>query len=516
MKASAWAVLLMVSAGCRQPGTNAALSEINAAPLGLDFGAVTLGQSVTKTVELINSGRGSLQVDRLEVAGTGAARFTLDTTGSFELVDGRTVRVTYAPSRAVLDVGQLTVHSNAGNTASLQIALSGVGVVAEADAGPPGPDGGVQPGTDGGLQPAPRDAGFFTDDSGCPPTWATGTEATAYQVDPAHTGAQPDDRLTLPLCERWRRDLGAQAGYPVVSRGLVFVATTGAPGRMLWALDQYSGATRWGPTVLTGTYAWVALAVGDGAVFALSDSGTLVAFDALSGQQRWIAQVGFTDAAPSVTAAGVFISVNQAVRSYALTNGALRWVRPVAGGSQSSPAVSGDFFSVSYACNQAYGFSTQGVQRWHASAPCSGGGGKTTALYRDRVYTRDSDGQLILDAASGLLVGNHSSRFIPAFAGDLGVYTASGATQGVSLANGQVRWTGPAVVAAPVVVGGHVVLPTAGGVVVLDSQTGVEVSRATLTDIRVVDEQNVSGPLAGLAAANGMLFVPAGTSVVAY
>jgi hypothetical protein len=30
------------------------------------------------------------------------------------------------------------------------------------------------------------------------------------------------------------------------------------------------------------------------------------------------------------------------------------------------------------------------------------------------------------------------------------------------------------------------------------------------------DEQNVSSPLAGFAAANGMLFVPAGTSIVAY
>ena len=77
--------------------------------------------------------------------------------------------------------------------------------------------------------------------SGCPPTWASGTEATTYQVNPGHTGAQPDDRLTLPMCQRWRRDLGGWASYAVAAQGLVYVATAGAQGRQLWALDQYSG-----------------------------------------------------------------------------------------------------------------------------------------------------------------------------------------------------------------------------------------------------------------------------------
>ena len=519
-------VLVLLLGACRQPGTSVTLSDINATPLGLDFGAVAIGKVVTKTVELSNSGS-AIQVEALEVLGVNAARFSIDTTGPLELVEPIHVTVTYTPTRPGLDVSQLTVHSNARNTASLQIALSGVGVVLDAgqddagalDAGSDDAGGTMDAGFDAGLDAGRpvRDAGFFSDDSGCPPTWASGTEAATYQLDSAHTGEQPDDRLTLPLCERWRRDLGAPAGYPVVSGGLVFVASaSSATRRQLWALDQYTGATRWGPIVLTSTYWWVALAVGHGAVFALSDNGTLLAREAATGQQRWIVQVGGSDSAPTVTEAGLFVSVDGAVKGLDPATGATRWTRPVANGDTSSPAVSGDFFSVSYACNQAYGFSTLGVQRWHATSSCSGGGGKTTALYRGRVYTRDFNGDLILDAADGGLRGSYDSRFMPAFTGDTGVYSNATGVQAVSLLNNTVQWSGPAVVAAPIVVGAHVVLPTSGAVVVLDSSSGAEVSRATLANIRGADEQNVSAPLSGITAANGMLFVPAGTSVVAY
>ena len=501
-------------AACRQPGTSASLSEISAAPLGVQFGPTPLGLEVKKTLTLMNSGRTTLQVDALELTGTDAARFTVDPAGPLALVDPLTVHVRYTPTREGLDVAQLTVQSNASNTMSLQIALSGVGIVR--DAGTSLLDGGTTPGDAGTTIPPARDAGFFTDESGCPPTWASGTEATTYQVNPGHTGAQPDDRLTLPLCQRWRRDLGGWASYAVAAQGLVYVATAGAQGRQLWALDQYSGATRWGPTSLGGTYSWLALALGDGAVYALSDSGILVAVDALTGQQRWIQQVGRTDSAPTAVPGGLFVSVQLAVRSLDPATGATRWSKPVINGDTSSPSVGADLVATSYACNQAFGFSLDGASRWHATSSCSGGGGKTTALHLGRVYTRDSGGNLVLDGANGALRGTYSSRFIPAFAGDLAITSAGTATQGLALANNQVRWTSEAVIAAPLVVGSHVVLPTGTGLVVLDAVTGVEVDRRPLADIRGTDEQNLSSPLAGLSAANGMLFVPAGTALVAY
>jgi outer membrane protein assembly factor BamB len=373
------------------------------------------------------------------------------------------------------------------------------------------PDAGLDAGTS-----ALRDAGFFADDSGCPPTWSSGTEATTYQVDSAHTGEQPDDRLPLPLCQRWSHDLGGNTGYAVVSDGLVYVISIGAQGRQLWALDQYTGATRWGPTVLGDTYFWAALAVGGGSVFALSDNGNLVAFDAHTGQQRWIQQVGSTESSPTVSESSVFVSVHLQVKSLDVTTGATRWARSVANGDMSSPAVSGDLVSASFACNQAYGFSFAGTQCWHATNSCSGGGGKTTTIHGGRVFTRDFMGNLILDGATGTLMGNYTSQFIPAFAADTAIFSSASNTQGVALSNNQVKWNASGVLAAPVVMGAHVVLPTTTGLIVLDAQSGVEVGRTTLTVIHGTDEQNVSSPFAGLNAANGMLFVPVGTTVIAY
>lgn len=499
---------------CRQPGTNASLSDINAEPLGLDFGAIAVGLTATKTVTLSNSGRTSLQIDAIEVSGTGATRFTVDPGGPLELVERRTLTVSWTPTREGLDVAQLTVRSDARNTGALQIALSGVGITAANDAGTTPMDGGSSS-TDGGVRP-PRDAGYFADDSGCPPTWATGTEAVTYQVDSAHTGEQPDDRLTLPLCERWRRDLGGSTGYAVASRDLVYVVSVGAQGRRLWALDQYTGATRWGPTGLGGSYSWVALALGNGALYALSDNGALVAFDAQSGQQRWIQMVGRSDSAPTAITDGLFVSVDQQVKSLNPANGSTRWSRPVANGDTSSPAVRGNLVATSYACNQAYAFSLTGTQLWHATSSCSGGGGKTTAVHDGKVYTRDSNGDLVLDGATGTLVGSYTSRLIPAFAGNLAIFSTSTATQGVVPTNNQATWSAEGVIAAPVVMGEHVVLPTATGLVVLNALTGVEVDRTALAGIQGTDEQNVSSPFAGLNAANGMLFVPVGNSLVAY
>lgn len=502
----------LAASGCRGPGTSQLPSDIGAAPLAVEFGEVSLGQVATKSFELRNLGRSPLLVDAVEVAGPDARRFAVAARVPMELTDAVTLTVTYTPVAEGLDVGQVIIRSDARNTGALQVALSGVGVAPRPDAGLDGPDGGALP--DAGR--APRDAGWYADDSGCPPTWATGTEATTYQVDATHAGAQPEDRLTVPLCERWRRDLGGPPGYAVVGEGLVFVAAASAAGRRLWALDQYTGATRWGPTVVGGVSGWLALALGDGAVFALSGDGTLTAFEAATGQQRWIASLGQCDSAPTAVPGHLLVSVHGAVRSLSPHTGMTRWTRPVVNGDQSSPSVADGLVTVSYACNQAYGFSMDGAQRWHAAGPCSGGGGKTTARHRGRVYTRDSTGNLVLDTATGQLVGSHASRFIPVFAGDTALSTSGGVAQAVAALSGQVQWEGEAVVGPPVVLGTHVVLPTTAGLVVRDLLTGAEVARAALPGIPTPDEHNVAAPLAGLSAANGMLFVPAGHALVAY
>lgn len=85
----------------------------------------------------------------------------------------------------------------------------------------------------------------------------------------------------------------------------------------------------------------------------------------------------------------------------------------VANGNTSSPALSGTGVFVSYACNQAYGFAPDsGAQLWHHTSSCSGGGGKNVALFGGRLYTRDSMGNLMLDAANGMELSRYSSRYM--------------------------------------------------------------------------------------------------------
>src|SRR5262249_52907512 len=78
--------------------------------------------------------------------------------------------------------------------------------------------------------------------------------AVAYQIDPAHTGAQPDGTISLPLRLRWAHDFSyyVPPSYALAANGRVFVVAGGADLEQLyvpavWALDGRSGKTLWGP-----------------------------------------------------------------------------------------------------------------------------------------------------------------------------------------------------------------------------------------------------------------------------
>ena len=389
-----------------------------------------------------------------------------------------------------------------------------------------GTDAGYDAGTDAGYD-AGTDAGL---PGGCPPRAATGSSALAYQIDPGHSGGQPGDSLTLPLCERWSRDLGATVSYPVVEGGRVFVTLggTGASTSALVALDQQTGRTLWGPVELGGFYPRAnATAEGD-RVFASNTSGLLRAFDAATGTQKWSTQMPgqyFFSSPPTARDGLVYLGgAGGGGTVYAVDekDGRVVWTGPVANGDQSTPAVGDREVYVSYACNQAYGFDrATGALRWHSSGPCEGGGGKTVALAGGAVYTRDYYGNLILDAADGHQKGTYASRPIPAFDALRAFITADTRISAQLLADGATAWSFGSSAApidlAPIVVGAQVVTGSSSGqLYVLDAATGALLSTRVLAGLAAPDEQNVSAPLTGLAAADGMLFVPAGPRLVAY
>jgi outer membrane protein assembly factor BamB len=191
-------------------------------------------------------------------------------------------------------------------------------------------------------------------------------------------------------------------------------------------------------------------------------------------------------------------------------------------GDNSSPAVSDTGVYVSYSCNQAYDFEPlTGALIWHHSTGCAGGGGKTTALSEFGVFTRDFDGNLVLDRNTGHVIGVHRATYIPAFAGKWRYSVDPGALKARRMGDAQDSWTfdgDGALSTAPIVVNGVVFVGSAGGrLYALNRRSGAVV---WITDvgasISAPDEQNVSSPLTGLAAGEGIIVVPAGRRLVAY
>ena len=396
--------------------------------------------------------------------------------------------------------------------------------------------GGRSPCLDGGstLPDASPDGATPADGSSADGATSTegglGSESVAYQIDAAHTGWQPKDLLRLPLHLRWSHDFGAAGiSYPLVAMGLVFVtvANQSTYGTQLYALDERTGAVAWGPVALGGTYFWSSATYANGRVFAVNFDGVMSAYDAATGKQLWASQMtGQYSFSSAPTAFGGRVYVGGAgsggtVYGVDASTGNIVWTAGVENGDDSSPAVSASGVYVSYACNNAYAFSpAQGTSFWSYSGSCEGGGGKTVALIDGRVYTRDSMGDLILDASKGTLVGSYGSAYIPAGANGF-LYTVNdGKVAAAQEGGASPKWTfgDGSIATAPLVVGHHVVVGTSSGELdVLSAADGSVVSSVQIgAGISSPDEQNVSSPLTGLAAANDGLYVPAGTALYAY
>jgi len=361
--------------------------------------------------------------------------------------------------------------------------------------------------------------------------------ASTYQIGVDHSGVQSDAALAPPLAARWVATLDGTPSYPVIAAGKVFVTTWSGvanSGPTLWALDQATGTVVWSHP-LPGPFGFGAAAYDHGLVFAVDFEGQLAAFDAATGAQQWSLQLpGQSQSTSPPTAVNGVVYVGAAGSGgtlYAVDErtGAVLSTNTVWNGDHSSPAVSGGSVFVSYACNQAYGFATTTLQLlWHYTTSCEGGGGKTAVVANGRVYTRDSFGDLILDAVSGSLLGTYATAAAaPAVDQSTMFVLASGSTPTLTaqnLADGSTRWsfagdgqldTAPIVIATGA--GEYVLAGSASGMLyALDAVTGNQTWSTNVgAKIPAPDEQNTP-PLAGLGAGHGLVVVPAGNSLYAY
>ncbi len=189
-------------------------------------------------------------------------------------------------------------------------------------------------------------------------------------------------------------------------------------------------------------------------------------------------------------------------------------------GDNSSPALSDTDAYVSYACGLVYAFDrVTGQQRWFSNGPCEGGGGKTPVYHSGRVYARDFLGNKILDAGTGNLLGTFQAGPAPAFVGKTGLFLTNAGT--LQAAQGRrTLWTfsgDGGLDTAPIVVGATVYVGSSSGMLYGLSSRGKVVWSANVgAAIPGPDEQNVSQPLTGLGAGQGLLVVPAGGHLTAY
>lgn len=352
--------------------------------------------------------------------------------------------------------------------------------------------------------------------------------AVAYQINPAHTGVQPNDTLTIALMKRWTVTFPGPVSYPLVAGGRVFVTAVGMGSEAdLYAVDERTGAPVWGPVDL-GSTNWSNAAYENGRVFTVNQLGVVAAWDEATGANVWHVQMtGETVFSSPPTAYGGIVYFGGAGNGgtlYAVdeNSGAVVWTAPIQGGGHSSPAVTTAGVFVSYDCNQAYAFNpTSGTLLWHHAGNCSGLGGKSVALYAGDLYTRDVNGDLILCATSGVQMDTYASTPIPAFFGGFAYYLAGSVVSKLALRSSLPQWNNPGdgtFDTAPILVGQLLLEGEGSGYVhAIDTSLGGEVSSDYVgAPIPAPDEQTLLQPLTGMAAADNSLFIPAGNILVAY
>ena len=377
---------------------------------------------------------------------------------------------------------------------------------------------------------------------------ATGTDtAVAYQVNIAHDGIQTDVTLAPPYTKAWQVTLPGAVSYPIIAQSLVIVTADDATNiPTLYAFNQLNGQLVWSqplPYPQPFSYPWANAAYDNGKVFAVGSAGIMSAFDAASGSALWSVQLPneYLFSSPPTAAGGVVYTngAGSAGLLYAVdeADGAVLAQAFVQNGDHSAPALSSNATFSSFACNNDFAFTLNTLSRlWFVQYGCEGGGGRTSVYSNTRVLTRDwaSTGNLILDAATGDLLGNYgpagSFAYVtaPAVSGNAVYFTTGGSvtSQDISLPSSPTtRWTFAGdgnLVTAPLLInsfGGSFVIAgsSTGTLYALDAATGVQLWAGFLgTAISAPDEQNISAPLTGIAAGQGLLVVPAGNTLVAF
>ena len=363
------------------------------------------------------------------------------------------------------------------------------------------------------------------------PAMPQSNQSVAYQSNHVHSGYVTfGTPLAFPTSAAWSVTLSDTASYPLIAGGKVFVMTDGISsgnGTRLYAIDELTGNTVWGPVDISGTN-YAGFTYDNGTIFVVSYDGMLQSIDAATGNANWSTQLlnpGWFDSQPTASNGIVYIGdPGQLSKLYAVdeTNGSVLWSSTVAN-DHSSPAVTSDGVFVTSPCQASKLDPFTGATLWRYYGGCVGGGGRTPVYANGLLYTRDTDPGLILNAASGVQTGTFSTAAtmpIPAFTTQTGYFLNAGTLKGTDLASGNVLWNfkgDGGLVSAPVVIDQTVFIgSSSGNVYALDAVTGAKLWKVNAGGaIARPDEINIR-LLTGLGAGEGYLVVPAGNVLTAW
>ncbi|MFL6204861.1 MAG: PQQ-binding-like beta-propeller repeat protein, partial [Acidimicrobiales bacterium] len=356
-------------------------------------------------------------------------------------------------------------------------------------------------------------------------------EATALHMNAAHSGAVDGSGQTPPLVQRWDRDLGDLLSYPVVTGGRVFVVVRGIDGgygTTLHGLDAQTGEDLWEPIAISGSWYWSGITAGDGRIYVLSGDGRLTAFDQATGALVWTVKHAnmFASSEPTFYDGVVYAGgsgVGGVLYAADASDGHLLWSASLMNSDHSSPAVTEDAVFTGSTCEDIRAFDRlTGMKLWQHPSSCTGGGGRTVAVADGKVWARQPFGSnLVLDVATGAEVGTFASGPLPAFHDGRGFFLEGSTLRARSTSTLVAQWSFPSLdslVSAPIVVNGNVYIGTQSGKLhVLDEATGELMWTTDVgSPIRPPDEHNVSEPVTGLGAGEGLIVVPATDRLVAY
>lgn len=359
--------------------------------------------------------------------------------------------------------------------------------------------------------------------------------AVSFQQNAAHNGATEKASLGTTVKQLWTKDFGGDVGVPLIVGDRIFVPVSMDMEMKIYAFARSTGQQLWQATTPGQGFAG-GLAYDNGRVFAVSYGREVRAFDAATGTLAWATTVTQT-ARPNVdfgawgiVAANdlVYVPVGGQLLALSQSTGTVSWRADTNyGGGTMPPAVTDTAAYVTTGCDYPVGLDAKtGTPLWSWPASCQFGTSRNIPVaYDGRFYVRYHPfhvNDAYVYSPTGVKLTAFDSDYAPAFKNGSGIYISNDRVQAWSAQTGELLWSvnpgTTTVAAAPLIVGDRVYIERRNGqVTAYDLTTGASLGVVGSVGTAVPDYR-ANNPgfeyaqiLSGMAAARGVLAVPAGS-----